>query len=355
MRENNRMNGHFWTRALCGAAAVLGVGLNVGVALAKDDSALLKPLYDAAVAADEHELVVYNPNTSANAPIFAAFSARFPKIKIVGVDLFGPKLTSRLEAEIASGQAAGDIVYTTPNEMPEYADRGFFASYEPATAAGIDEKYVGKNKMWFDWTLTVSGPFYNKSYVKPADAPKSWRELADPKWDKQLSISTLQSASGTGQALTALTLAGKLDRAWFTRLAANHPIISQLNAQAIQAVASGQATVGLDVPYHFFKAATKKGAPFEFIFPEEGVISIPLNEAILAKAPHPNAARLFAAWLFSAEAQALLADIGMQGTMPDAPRVTGGPQGLVFNVMDWRTLVSKFPAQLEMYKEVFSN
>jgi len=344
-----------WTKDICGAAIALAVGLSAHATMAKDDAAILKPLYDAAVAAGEVELVVYNPNTSANMPIFAAFSARFPTIKVVGVDLFGPKLTSRLEAEASSGQAAGDIVYTTSNDMPEYAGKGFLASYAPETTAGLDEKFVGTNRMWFDWTLTVSGPFYNKSYIKPADAPKSWRELADRKWSKQISISTLQSVSGTGQALTALTIAGKLDRAWFEGLAANRPIVSQANAQAIQAVASGQATLGLDVPYHFFKAAAKKGAPFEFIFPEEGVISIPLNEAILAKAPHPNAAKLFATWLFSAEVQALLADIGMQGTMPDAPKVVGAPQGLAFNVMDWRTLIAKYPAQLEMYKQVFAN
>ncbi|WP_411906565.1 ABC transporter substrate-binding protein [Rhizobium mayense] len=336
-------------------ATVFGVGLLAGTASARDDEATLKALYEAANSAGERELVVYNPNTNANVPIFDAFSRRFPNIKIVGVDLFGPNLTTRLEAEAASGQAAGDVLYTTANEMPGYASKGFVISYTPTTATGIDQKYVGQDSKWFDWTLTVSGPFYNKTYLKAAEAPKSWQELVDPKWKKQLSISTLQSVSGTGQALTALTLTGKLDRAWFEHLAANHPLVSQANAQAIQAVASGQATIGLDVPYHFFKAAAKKGAPFEFIFPKEGVISIPLNEALLNGAPHPNAAKLFINWLFSTEAQTLLAEIGMQGTMPDAPKVAGAPDGLVFNVLDWRTLISKYPAQLAMYKEVFAN
>ncbi|MDQ0137791.1 iron(III) transport system substrate-binding protein [Neorhizobium galegae] len=334
---------------------VFGVGLLAGTASARDDEATLKALYETANSAGEREVVVYNPNTNANTPIFDAFSKRFPNIKIVGVDLFGPKLTTRLEAEAASGQAAGDVLYGTATEMPGYGSRGFLVSYTPRTAAGIHQKYIGQDSKWFDWTLTVSGPFYNKAYLKAAEAPKSWLELADPKWRKQLSISTLQSASGTGQALTALTLAGKIDRAWFQRLAVNQPVVSQGNAQAIQAVASGQATIGLDVPYHFFKAAAKKGAPFEFIFPTEGVISIPLNEALLDKAPHPNAAKLFINWLFSTEAQALLAEIGMQGTMPDAPKVAGAPDGLVFNVLDWRTLITQFPAQLAMYKEVFAN
>ncbi|TPW26774.1 extracellular solute-binding protein [Martelella alba] len=349
MKKHDTMN------LIGGVAIAITASFTAGSAFAQDDDAILSSLYDAVKAAGESELVVYNPNTNANAPIFDAFSKRFPEIKITGVDLYGPKLTTRLEAEAASGQAAGDVVYTTPNEMPDYAEKGFLVSYTPETAAGIDEKYVGENDMWFDWTLTVSGPFYNKIYVKPEDAPVSWTELADPKWDKQVSISSLQTVSGTGQALTALTLAGVLDKAWFERLAANHPIVSQANAQAIQAVASGQATVGLDVPYHFFKAAAKKGAPFEFVFPKEGVISIPLNEALLTDAPHPAAAKLFINWLFSPEAQQVLADMGMQSTMPGAVLVSGAPEDLTFNVMDWRTLVSEYPAQLEMYKGVFAN
>ncbi len=349
------MNRHLSMSILGGLTIALSAALGAGVAFAADDDAILAKLHDAAKAAGETELAVYNPNTNANAPIFDAFTARFPDIKIVGVDLFASKLTTRLEAEAASGQAAGDVLYTTPNEMPGYADKGFLVSYVPETAEGIDPKYIGKDDMWFDWTLTVSGPYYNKVYVKAEDAPKSWYELADPKWDKQISISTLQNVSGTGQALTALTLDGKLDRSWFEKLAANHPIVSQANAQAIQAVASGRATIGLDVPYHFYKAAIAKGAPFEFIFPEEGVVSIPLNEALLTNAPHPNAAKLFINWLFSPEAQELLAEIGMKSTMPDAPQVVGAPEGLAFNVMDWRTLVAEYPAQLEMYKEVFAN
>nr|WP_319514580.1 extracellular solute-binding protein [uncultured Cohaesibacter sp.] len=340
---------------LAGLAATLIAASATTALAAPNEDAVLKDLYDKALAADETKVVVYNPNTNANKPIYDAFEKRFPKIEVTTVDLYGPKLTTRLEAESASGNVAADVLYTVPNAMESYADKDFLVSYSPELAEGIDEKYVGKDGKWTDWTMTVSGPFYNKVYVKAEDAPKSFSDLADPKWKKQVSTSSLQNISGTGQALTALTLAGKLDRAWFEKFAANEPIVSQANAQAIQAVASGQATVGIDVPLHFFKAAEAKGAPFGFIFPAEGVISIPLNAALIADAPRPEAAKLFINWLFSSECQELLAEIGMHSTMPDAPAVKGAPDGMDYNVMDWRTLINEYPAQLQMYKEVFSN
>lgn len=335
--------------------AALALGAPLALAQPANQDAILDGLYKAVSDAGEKELVIYNPNTNANQPIFDAFAKRFPGIAITGVDLYGPKLTTRLEAEKASGNIAADVIYTTANEMPSFAESGFLVSYLPELAEGLDDKYIGTDNMWQDWTLTVGGMFYNKAFLKPEDAPKGYVELTDKKYDKALSISTLQSVSGTGQALTTLTLKGTLDRAFFEALAANHPVVSQANAQAIQAVATGQATIGLDVPYHFFKAAIAKGAPFTFIWPEEGVMSIPLNEALVNGAPHPAAAKLFVNWLFSTEAQELLAEIGMQSPMPGAPTVKDAPEGLTFNVIDWRTLVAEYPAQLEMYKEVFAN
>lgn len=212
--------------------AALAFGAPV-LAQPADQSAILDGLFKAATEAGENALVVYNPNTNANQVIFNAFMKRFPGIAITGVDLYGPKLTTRLEAEAASGKVSADVIYTTANEMPGYAERGFLVSYAPELAAGLDAKYIGTDDMWRDWTLTVGGMFYNKALLSPAEAPKSYAELADPKWDKALSISTLQNVSGTGQALTTLTLKGVLDRAFFEKLAANHPVVSQANAQAI--------------------------------------------------------------------------------------------------------------------------
>jgi iron(III) transport system substrate-binding protein len=52
------------------------------------------------------------------------------------------------------------------------------------------------------------------------------------------------------------------------------------------------------------------GAPVEIVYPIEGTPFVPSPTAIMAKAPHPNAARLFQSFLFSTEAQQMLVDAG---------------------------------------------
>ena len=53
----------------------------------------------------------------------------------------------------------------------------------------------------------------------------------------------------------------------------------------------------------------EKGDPVEIVYPTEGTPLITGPSGIMAKAPNPNAARLFHAWSFTAEAQQLNIDI----------------------------------------------
>ena len=52
------------------------------------------------------------------------------------------------------------------------------------------------------------------------------------------------------------------------------------------------------------------GVPLKIIYAIEGTPLVVGNAAILANAPHPNAARLFYAFMFSEEAQQLNSDEG---------------------------------------------
>ncbi len=75
-------------------------------------------------------------------------------------------------------------------------------------------------------------------------------------------------------------------------------------------IAGGEAWVGATGEYNLYRAA-KKGNPIATVFPEEGVPFVSSANAVLARAPHPNAARVFTDWLFGKEAQQLLVDDGL--------------------------------------------
>jgi ABC-type Fe3+ transport system substrate-binding protein len=52
----------------------------------------------------------------------------------------------------------------------------------------------------------------------------------------------------------------------------------------------------------------QKGANLKFIYPEEGVLLLAQNTFIMAKAPHPNAAKLWTDFILSETGQQILAE-----------------------------------------------
>jgi ABC-type spermidine/putrescine transport system permease subunit II len=97
---------------------------------------------------------------------------------------------------------------------------------------------------------------------------------------------------------------------YYAALAKNNPLVVQSAEDPPMKVAGGEAWVGVASEYNFYRSA-KKGDPIETVFPEEGVPLVTSANAILAKAPHPNAAKVFTDFLFDKDAQQLLADDGL--------------------------------------------
>ncbi|MDR6192929.1 iron(III) transport system substrate-binding protein [Agrobacterium pusense] len=317
----------------------------------------LDQLYKAAQDAGETSLTIYNPSATSNKMLFDAFKARFPKIRFSAVDLIGPALIARLDAEFASSGPQASVVMNSEPDQLVLANKGYLAAYKPEGAAALPAQYVGKDEMWVDYGLTIGGMYYNTNKVSAADAPQSYAELVTDKWKGRLATGTLRSASGTSQAFTALIRDGIIDQEWIKGLAQSGIFISPTVSAAVQAVASGQSDVGIDIPIYFFENARQQGAPIAFVFPKEGVTSIALGIAKFKDASNQASADLFLAWMFSAEAQSILAEMGLQGTMPDAPKSPKIPQGreISFHPIDWKTLEKEYPKQLEIYQAEFKN
>ena len=74
-------------------------------------------------------------------------------------------------------------------------------------------------------------------------------------------------------------------------------------------LAAGERAIMADGS-EYVAASRKPGSPVEPIYPSEGTPSIVGPSAVLKDAPHPNAARLFQSYLFSAEGQQLIVDVG---------------------------------------------
>ncbi len=89
-------------------------------------------------------------------------------------------------------------------------------------------------------------------------------------------------------------------------------------------MAQGERPVAADGGEYLPLQMIEKGAPLALVYPTEGTPSIPGGAGVVVDAPHPNAARVFAIYLFSKEGQQLLADMAkIRSVNPDVKLPAG--------------------------------
>jgi iron(III) transport system substrate-binding protein len=147
---------------------------------------------------------------------------------------------------------------------------------------------------------------YNTNLVKPQDAPKSFADLLDPRWKGKI---VKARPDYSGAILTAtFEIARDLGWSYFEKLAQQNVMQVQSALEPPKRLALGESAVQADGAEPNLLQLKYQGAPVEPVYPTEGTPLITAPSGIFKSTPHPNAARLFQSFLFSAEAQQLLID-----------------------------------------------
>jgi iron(III) transport system substrate-binding protein len=162
--------------------------------------------------------------------------------------------------------------------------------------------------------LYVNGIFgivYNTKLVKEAELPDTLEDFADPKWKGRFVL------WDNGNPFDFIALKYGKERALelAQKLKTNKPILSR-SAAILTLIASGEAHLGA-TSISTAMGEINKGAPLG-VKPYRDIIPALNNQlCTVDKAPHPNMARLFAAW-HAAEGIHLIADTaGHYRALPD--------------------------------------
>jgi iron(III) transport system substrate-binding protein len=155
----------------------------------------------------------------------------------------------------------------------------------------------------------IVGILYNTKLVKPEEAPKSLDDLLTPRWQGKWVMPDPSRHFTTGVWLKNLDeIYGKNSIAFVKKMAEAKPILVESFIPSAQKIISGEALAGITyVKYvHIFG---KEGAPLDYVrLPK--MLADGHNVGIQAKAPHPNAARLFQDFLISREGMQIMAKEG---------------------------------------------
>ena len=334
---------------LAGAAGVAGLGWTAGslpVAHAAEAA-------DPAKARSEGQAVFY-ANITAVKPIMQAFEAA-TGVKGQYTRISSSKFVSTVTTEFDAGKLLADVVQAPLPVLELLQKKGVLAPYSAPSAAGYPEwSRVGDSIQLFG--IEYVSYLYNKNLVKPADVPRRYEDLTDPKWKNKIVMADPGTHSSTISWLVGLkekVFKSEADWMAFVKgVAANRPMFVASFGPTPAPVESGEKLIGISMPKYI---VTKAPAPLAWA-PHSGqpLLGTPRAIAITAKAPHPAAARAFIDYWLGKQAMGLLAkDVGEYVLAPGVfPPIEGMEQAKVIAIRDLENdEIQKWGAE---FKKIFA-
>jgi len=239
-----------------------------------------------------------------------AFEAKYPGMTLRVERSGGERIFQRISQEYGSNLHKVDVVNSSDAaHFVVWKREGMLAPYVPEDVAlhypKDQQDPDGLFATWRAWLCVIG---YNTKLVKKEDAPKSYKDLLDPKWMGKI-VKAHPGYSGT--ILTATyQIARDVGWDYFEKLSKQKVMQVQSSADPPKRLALGERAIMADGNEYNLFQLKEKGDPVEIVYPTEGTPLIVGPTGVLKDAPHPNGARLLQSYLFSPEAQKLMVDFG---------------------------------------------
>jgi iron(III) transport system substrate-binding protein len=234
----------------------------------------------------------------------AAFNEKYPFIQVQSLRMGSGRAVNRLETEARAGTVNADVLNVNDVESVRLVEKGFFAKYSSPELAHFPKHLLDPAGYALPFKNIPRVIGYSTRYVSPSEAPTRYEDLLEPKWKGKILMDPGD-----------FTLYSGFLQHWGQERARS--FLQRLSRQEIQwrpgqfllaqGLAAGESSIGLIFANHA-EMLRAKGAPIDWDNRLDPIFLSANVNFILAKAPHPNAARLFADFTLSKESQMILAD-----------------------------------------------
>ena len=297
-----------WMGAMCVAMVLAFMGARAAWAQDAEWAGVFE------AAKKEGSVVVYDAGLGV--PLYEAIARDFEKtygIKVETIVGRGSEITERIRAEQSAGRYVGDLQLHAESVILNQQTQGAFVQPLPSmpNAVHLREPFAATPIAMPIYTQAY-GIFINTNLVKPADEPKAWIDLLDPKWKGRILSDDLRPI-GAGNGLFTV-LYKTYGAAFHEKLAAQALTFSRDPAADARRVARGEFPIY--IPQVYGLVSTFTGLPVKALVPADGTPYSAMDFAVLTKAPHPNAARLMINHFLEVRSQLIYAE----GWMPPVVR-----------------------------------
>lgn len=252
-----------------------------------------------------------------------AFTERFPGMLINHVHLLSEDLVPRAVAEARGGRILADAFQVNALRTSLLRDEGLLEDYVPPEAAVWAQELKGD--YWFAVILEAYVIAWNTDRVSDAEAPKTYEDLTDPKWNGLLISDSTDVRILLGLARHKFD-SDEEATTWLEAVAANNVKFHSGASNMRALIESGQEAICFSCLAVHFPPIIEAGAPVNFSL-EESVGDLSVH-SVSQGGPHPISTRLFTRWMAAADgAQSTVWAVNSNPAHPDVePQRAIGPK-----------------------------
>ena len=297
-------------------------------------------------ARKEGGLMLYTSFTTNDmAVFFSAFEKKYG-VKVNHWRSSSENVLQRAVTEARAQRFEVDAFETNGPELEALHREQLLQEVKSPHLADLVPQAIRPHREWAGTRFNIFVAAYNTQLVKREELPKSWADLASPRWKGRLGIEAYDHDWFAG-VVGALGEAQGL-KVFRDIVAANGMSVRKGHTLLSNLVVSGEVPLALTV-YHYRPVTLKsKGAPIDwFVIPP--AVARPNGVAVARRAPHPHAAVLFYDFLLS-DGQELMP---ARNFTPSSARVAATIKDTpAFKLIDPKLVLDEGDKWTKLYEEI---
>ena len=236
------------------------------------------------------------------------FEKKYPNIKMDYYFAGTGKVITKIATEHQSGQVAADVIWVgDPSDYISFKKEGILAKYSSPEASAIDSKFIDPDGYYTGARMMNMGIGYNTGLVTEEEAPKSWDDLLDPKWQNQIVMTDPSTAGTTKYFVGALLSDSKYGEDYFKKLKENGCELESGTTATHNQVAAGAYKVGIMLDY-VTQNLIDEGSPLGFTYLPSDLVSIFSPIGLVEGCANEDNGKLLYDFILSKEGQKILVE-----------------------------------------------
>ena len=252
-------------------------------------------------------------------PLIKAFQVVAPGVEVKFVRADSPLQVVRLMNEAKVGRVQADLWAVIDGVAP-LTQSGVAAEFDIPSMKGLPPTLVDPHKRWIATNLATRSLAYNTQLIPKEQAPRTYRDLLDPRWKKAFAWNPAAMTGAWGFIATVLRHMGEERGLAYLRELAKQDItpLPIATRAVLDRVIAGEYKMGLEMVNAHVAISAGMGAPVRWV-PLDAVTTTLQVAGVTAGAPHPNAARLFLDFITSRAGQEIFREVNYIPMRPDVP------------------------------------